>query len=67
MRSDPVPDVIRRLREGKRELREARTAMSLPEKVREVVRLQEATLPMIRRRRALSAIERVWQLSQEDE
>jgi hypothetical protein len=62
MKSDRVPNTIDRLREGKRELRAARAAMSLPEKVREVVRLQEATLPMIRRRRALEVIERVWKL-----
>ena len=62
MKSDRVPNTIYRLREGKRELREARAAMSLPEKVREVVRLQEATLPMIRRRRELEVIERVWKL-----
>ena len=62
MKSDRVTDSIHRLREGKRQLRAARAAMSLPEKVREVVRLQEATLPMIRRRRELEVIERVWKL-----
>lgn len=62
MNSDRDPNTIDRLREGKRELRKARAAMTLPEKVREVVRLQEATLPMIRRRRELEVIERVWKL-----
>lgn len=61
MKND-VPDEIRKLREGKRELRASRVAMSLPEKVREVVRLQRAVLPIIRRRRKLKAWERVWPL-----
>ena len=63
MKSDRVPDAIHQLREGKREMREARTNMSLPEKVQQVVRLQAATLPMIRRQRELKVIERVWSLS----
>lgn len=64
MKSDRFPDAIHQLREGKRELRDARANMSLPEKVREVSRLQAATLPMIRWRRALEVTERVWSLSQ---
>jgi hypothetical protein len=63
MRTDRVPDAIHQLRDGKREMREARASMSLPEKVQQVVRLQAATLPMIRRRRELDVIERVWSLS----
>ena len=55
-----VPDVIQKLREGKRELRETRIAASLPEKVRQVVQLQRVVLPMIERRRALLPWERVW-------
>lgn len=55
-------DTLDRLREGKRQLREARQAMTLPEKVREVVRLQAAVLPMIRRQRPLTEIERVWRI-----
>jgi hypothetical protein len=63
MRSDRLPDAVHRLRDGKREMREARTGMSLPEKVRQVARLQAVTLPMIRRRRELGIIERAWSLS----
>ena len=36
--------------------------MSNPEKVRQVVELQKATLPMIRRRRKLADWEGVWPL-----
>lgn len=62
MSSDRVPDVIQRLRNGKRQLREARAAMSLSDKVREVVRLQAIAIPLIQRRRALGPLERVWPL-----
>jgi hypothetical protein len=62
MSSDVSSDLLQKLREGKAELRAARRAMSLPEKVREVVRLQKIVLPMIARRRALKPWERVWQL-----
>lgn len=55
-----VPDAIRRLREGKRELRHSRVSMSLPEKVRQVVQLQHITLKMIQRRRPLEPLERAW-------
>jgi hypothetical protein len=66
MKSDRVPHAVHQLREGKREMREARAGLSLPEKVRQVARLQAATLPMIRRRRELEAIERVWSLSRKN-
>ena len=64
MNPDPTPDAIRRLREGKEQLRRARIAMSLPEKVRQVVELQRIALPAIRRRRALRDWERVWPLGE---
>ncbi len=63
MKPDRVPNAVHQLREGKREMREARTKMSLPEKVEQVTRLQAAMLPTIRRRRKLEIIERVWSLS----
>lgn len=62
MSDETISDVLTRLQNGKRELRERRRSMSLPEKVREVIRLQAATLPMIRRRRELRPWERVWPL-----
>jgi hypothetical protein len=64
MSSDVSPDLLQKLREGKAELRAARRAMSLPEKVREVVRLQKIVLPMIARRRALKPWERAWPLQE---
>jgi hypothetical protein len=57
-----VPEGIRRLREGKQELRRSRVAMSLPEKVREVVELQKVHVTIVGRRRALKPLERVWPL-----
>lgn len=62
MTTEREPDAIHRLRDGKRQIREARTAMSLSEKVRQVVRLQAAVLPLIQRRRELGPLERVWPL-----
>jgi len=50
------------LRAGKEELRRRRRALSLAEKVEQVVQLQRIVLPMIQRRRALKAWERVWDL-----
>lgn len=57
-----VSEVVEKLRAGKRELRRRRVAMSLPDKVRQVVELQKITLPLIRRRRALHPWESVWPL-----
>lgn len=58
----PIDDTLDRLREGKRTLREIRQAMSLPEKVRQVVELQKIEVTMIARRRPLAELERVWPL-----
>lgn len=49
-----------RLREGKDALRQKRRSMSLPEKVQQVIALQSAVLPLLRKQRALRAWERVW-------
>ena len=57
-----IPDVLQRLRNGKRELRHKRVAMSLEDKVRQVVELQKIHVSMVGRRRALQPLERVWQL-----
>ena len=56
------PDLLARLREGKRQLRRARVAMSLPEKVRQVVELQKIHVAIVGRRRKLGPLERVWDL-----
>ena len=58
-------DVLEQLRQGKRDLRRARVAMSLPDKVREVVKLQKVHVTVVGRRRALMPIERVWDLGDE--
>ncbi len=52
-----------RLRAGKNELRSRRRNLSLPQKVAQVVDLQRAVLPLLRRRRALKAWEKVWTLT----
>jgi hypothetical protein len=62
MRATVPPDMTQRLRDGKRELRRARIEMSLPEKVREVVKLQEFHVRTVSRRRQLEPRERVWNL-----
>jgi hypothetical protein len=62
MRYTVPPEVLERLRDGKRALRSARMAMSLPEKVREVVKLQEFHIKTASRRRPLEPHERVWKL-----
>jgi hypothetical protein len=65
MSTPPIPDAIQKLRDGKQELRRARIAMSLPDKVREVVQLQRIMLPLIRRRRELREWERVWPVDED--
>ena len=61
--SDRVsPELLEKLREGKRQLRAERRAMSLSDKVREVVRLQAIVLPLIAKRRPLEPWEEVWPL-----
>jgi hypothetical protein len=54
------------LQEGKRQLRDARRNMPLPEKVKQIIELQKIAIPTIRRRRALLYWERVWPLRPEN-
>lgn len=49
-----------RLRIGKRDLRASRRAMTLREKVEQVIELQKIETGIIRQRRELSSRERVW-------
>jgi hypothetical protein len=58
----PNQTTISRLRKGKSDLRRDRVAMDLPEKVRQVVKLQEFAIETIRRRRPLRDHERVWRI-----
>jgi hypothetical protein len=53
------------LRAGKEKLRRRRRALSLTEKVEQVVELQRIVLPLIRRRRDLKPWEKVWVLRSE--
>jgi len=55
-------DPLSRLQHGKQELRATRRAMTLPEKVAQVVELQKIAVVTISRRRRLTEIERVWPL-----
>ena len=59
-RPRPSPELLERLRQGKIALRERRRAMSLRDKVREVLELQRMVLPLIARRRPLRWWERPW-------
>ena len=55
-------DTQERLREGKRALRASRRAMTLPEKVRQVVELQKVAVEIAKSRNKLTGRERVWKL-----
>lgn len=56
----PTPELLAALRQGKATLRHERHMLSLPEKVRAVIELQRACLPLLARRRAPRPWERVW-------
>lgn len=62
MNTTQTPDALQTLRNGKRELRRRRVAMSLEDKVRQVVELQKVHVTIVGQRRALQPLERVWQL-----
>ena len=55
-------DVIRRLRDGKAELRQMRRSASLHDKLRELVRAQRMYLQIVRTRRPLKPWERPWDI-----
>jgi hypothetical protein len=59
-RPRPSPELLERLREGKRRLRENARSMSLEEKVQRVIELQRIVLPAIARRRPLRSHEVAW-------
>jgi hypothetical protein len=56
----PTPELLAALRQGKATLRHERHTLSLPEKVRAVIELQQACLPLLARQRGLRPWERVW-------
>lgn len=55
-----TPDVTEQLRAGKEKLRKQRRAMSLSEKLAQLIELQKIEVNRIRRRRELRPWERVW-------
>src|SRR5688572_27896274 len=61
-----APDSIRKLREGKEALRGERRAMSLSDKVRQVVQLQEITVRASRSRGGPTAHEVPWRIREDD-
>jgi hypothetical protein len=61
-RPRPSPDLLDRLRQGKAQLRTRRREMTLPDKVRAVIELQRACLPLLARQRPLRSWERIWDL-----
>ena len=63
MKTTSEPDAIQTLRNGKRELRRERVAMSLADKVRQVIELQRIHVAVVGRRRPLQPLERVWPLT----
>lgn len=62
MKTTQIPDTLQALRDGKREFRRRRLAMSLEDKVRQVVELQKIHVTVVGQRRALQPLERVWPL-----
>ena len=60
LRPRPSPELIARLRQGKADLRRAREAMSLREKIRQVIELQRLQYPLLKRQRLLESWERPW-------
>ncbi len=58
--SETPTGIAARLRKGKATLRERRRSMTLAEKVQQVIELQVAVLPLIRKRRATRSWEQVW-------
>jgi hypothetical protein len=56
------PNTTQNLRDGKQALRAARRAMSLPEKVQQVVELQKIAVRIAKSQGKLKPRERVWNL-----
>jgi len=63
MKTDWTDDpLLSQLLAGKRELRDARRTMTLPEKVRQIVELQKIYVTTAKGRRQLGELETVWQI-----
>lgn len=63
MPARPTPELLEKLRRAKRDLRRARTELSLREKVAQVIELQRAYLPLLKRRRPLRPWEQPWDIT----
>ncbi len=61
-RARPSAALIAELRRGKTELRREREALSLREKVRQVIGLQRLQYPLLARQRPLQSWERPWDI-----
>jgi hypothetical protein len=59
-RPRPTPELLERLREGKRQLHSSARSLTPKEKVLRVIELQRIVLPQIARRRPLQSHEVVW-------
>jgi hypothetical protein len=62
LRPRPSSELLARLRQGKAELRREREALSLREKVRQVMELQRIQYPLLARQRPLEPWERPWEI-----
>jgi hypothetical protein len=59
-RPRPSAELLRALRAGKTSLRRRRAALSLKDKVRELLELQRIQLPLLARQRRLRSWEKPW-------
>lgn len=62
VRPRPSAELIARQRRGKDELRREREALSLREKIRQVIELQRLQYPLLKRQRPLQPWERPWEV-----
>lgn len=61
-RARPSPELLARLRAGKAALRAHRIALPLPEKVRQLLQLQEIYVTLLAKRRTLRPWEKPWRV-----
>ena len=61
-RARPSAELLAGLRAGKKALREQRIALPLPEKVRQLLRLQHIQVALLEKQRPLRAWERPWNI-----
>jgi hypothetical protein len=59
-RARPSPELLARLHAGKAALREQRIALPLPEKVRQLLKLQQIQVALLAKQRPLRPRQRPW-------